>query len=783
MSRGWMKHCRRYTSWSKKPEKDSKLEQHTEDTSRIQFDSPRFFPDLLGHQDEHLRVIERALHVKIAAANNTLVITGDETQRLLAGRVATQLYGLLQNGYPIYPSDVDYAIRILSRDRSANLKDIFLDTVYISAHRRTITPKSIAQKAYIEAVRRFDIVFGIGPAGTGKTYLAMAMAVAELMKHKVIRVVLTRPAVEAGEKLGFLPGDLAEKINPYLRPLYDALYDMVDYDRASKMIERGTIEVAPLAFMRGRAQPLSSRVLTPTGWREIGSLHVGDDVIGSDGRPTAVLGVYSQGKKAVFQLTATDGAMTRCCAEHLWAVSTPADRRRGKGNRILETGAMMDRLHSAHQPRYELPLLSEPVRFPTREVPLDPYALGLLLGDGCLTGKTTPTFSTADHEMVTALETRLDNIDLVYKSGVDYVRHHTHGGRGGVIVSNPVTEKLRALGLCGTRSNTKFVPPVYLYNDPAVRLAVLQGLLDTDGGPVTQKDRSCRVQFCTSSPQLRDDVIFLVRSLGGVTYGRTRRQEDKKPGYAHGRAVVHRTDSYVLDIRLPQGMSPFQLSRKAGLYTQYGGGRPMRFIKAITPAGIEETACIRVAAPDQLYVTEDFILTHNTLNDSFVILDEAQNTTSEQMKMFLTRLGYGSKAVITGDVTQVDLPTGTRSGLKEAQRILRGIEGINFSFFSEKDVVRHRLVQDVIMAYERAHDEQERFEEERREQRRLRTQERFDHRHFGQGPRSEPEGTAHVGPHDPVSSAPDTGRTQPSISDGPNDPRPEPPVSREGQTD
>ena len=228
------------------------MSQTNGDTSRLEFENHRFFHDLLGHQDEHLRGIEKALGVKISASGTSLLITGDEEQRALAGKVASQLYGLLQNGYPVYPSDVDYAIRILSRDRSANLRDIFLDTVYISAHRRTITPKSIAQKAYIDAIRRFDIVFGIGPAGTGKTYLAMAVAVAELMKHKVSRVVLTRPAVEAGEKLGFLPGDLAEKINPYLRPLYDALHDMVDFDRASKMIERGTIEVAPLAFMRGR---------------------------------------------------------------------------------------------------------------------------------------------------------------------------------------------------------------------------------------------------------------------------------------------------------------------------------------------------------------------------------------------------------------------------------------------------------------------------------------------------------------------------------------------------
>ena len=132
------------------------------------------------------------------------------------------------------------------------MQDIFLDTIYISSHKRTITPKSVAQKAYIDAIRRYDIVFGIGPAGTGKTYLAMAMAVAELMKNNYVRIILTRPAVEAGEKLGFLPGDLAEKVNPYLRPLYDALHDMVDFDKAHKLVERGTIEVAPLAFMRGR---------------------------------------------------------------------------------------------------------------------------------------------------------------------------------------------------------------------------------------------------------------------------------------------------------------------------------------------------------------------------------------------------------------------------------------------------------------------------------------------------------------------------------------------------
>jgi phosphate starvation-inducible PhoH-like protein len=216
------------------------------------FANSTHFRTLLGNHDEHLHVLEHALGVRVVVGDGALTVEGDPIDAELASRVLEQLYGLIEQGYPIYPSDVDYALRILSGDRGANLRDIFLDTVFISASRHTITPKSVAQKAYIDAIRHFDIVFGIGPAGTGKTYLCMAMAVAELMKNNFSRIVLCRPAVEAGEKLGFLPGDLAEKVNPYLRPLYDALHDMVDYDRARKLVERGTIEVAPLAFMRGR---------------------------------------------------------------------------------------------------------------------------------------------------------------------------------------------------------------------------------------------------------------------------------------------------------------------------------------------------------------------------------------------------------------------------------------------------------------------------------------------------------------------------------------------------
>ena len=669
----------------------------------LTFANPTHFRALLGNHDEHIRLLERALGVRIDVGEGTLAVSGDAIEAELAGRVLEQLYGLIEQGYPIYASDVEYALRILSSDHTARLRDIFLDTVFISATRRTITPKSVAQKAYIDAIRNFDIVFGVGPAGTGKTYLAMAMAVAELMKNNFTRIVLCRPAVEAGEKLGFLPGDLAEKVNPYLRPLYDALNDMVDFDRARKLIERGTIEVAPLAFMRGRAQPVTSQVLTRLGWKPIGEIEPGDYVIGSDGRATQVLGVYPQGQKDVFRVTATDGASTRCCGDHLWSVQTLEDRRRSKGFRVETTRDMIGRLQRAHQNRFELPMLGAPVEFAAEDVPLEPYALGLLLGDGCLTGSTTPTFATADVELRYALEISLgEGIEVAHKGGVDYVLRNRFAGRGGLRIPNPVTVVARELGLCGTHSDTKFVPPVYLWNSTKVRLAVLQGLLDSDGGPVLQDGRSCRIQYTTTSAQLRDDVVFLVRSLGGVAYWRTRAAEGRKPGRARGRNVGYRSDAYVLDIRLPAVIAPFRLGRKAFDYENAGGGRPMRFIRSIEPDGVEDCVCIRVAAPDSLYVTDDFILTHNTLNDSFVILDEAQNTTSEQMKMFLTRLGYGSKAVVTGDVTQIDLPAGKQSGLKEAQVLLRGIEGIRIVTFTERDVVRHPLVQEIIGAYDRS---------------------------------------------------------------------------------
>ena len=651
---------------------------------------------LLGHHDELLRLIESAFpRTDITVRGNEISIGGPDAE--VAGRLFEELVLLLQAGQALDAVNVGRTIEMVRADERPS--EVLTAEVLRGAKGRTVRPKTSGQKRYVDAIRENVITFGIGPAGTGKSWLAVAMAVQALQAKEVNRIILTRPAVEAGERLGFLPGDLMAKVDPYLRPLFDALYDMVDPEGAQRLLERNTVEVAPLAFMRGRAQPTDRVVLTPTGWQAIGTLQVGDLVIGSDGRPTPVLGVYPQGERDVFEVRTQDGASTLCCAEHLWSVRTLDDKKHGNPGRVLQTQEMRGSLRRHHQRRYELPMVSNPVEFESRPVPMDPYALGLLLGDGCLTTSTTPSFTTTDPELVIALEQALDGVELNPRSAIDYVLNRAGRGRGST--PNPVTTVLRELDLAGTRSATKFVPEEYLWNSASVRLAVLQGLLDTDGGPVTQRGRSCRIHYCTSSPRLRDDVVFLVRSLGGVVYWRTRLAEGRKPGFANGRPVPYRSDSYVLDIRLPAGVEPFRLARKAAKYGNFGAGRPMRMIDSIEPAGRAETVCIQVGAADSLYVTDDFLVTHNTINEAFIILDEAQNTTPEQMKMFLTRIGFGSKAVITGDVTQVDVPNG-RSGLLGLERILTGIDGLGFVKLTNRDVVRHRIVQDIVDAYDRA---------------------------------------------------------------------------------
>ncbi|TDP96260.1 phosphate starvation-inducible PhoH-like protein [Labedaea rhizosphaerae] len=553
---------------------------------------------LLGSRDENLRTAEEVLTADVHVRGNEVTLSGEPSDVAFAERVFAELVTLARRGQQVDPATVRRTVAMLSSDAAESPAEV-LSLDIISRRGRTIRPKTLNQKRYVDAIDEHTLVFGIGPAGTGKTYLAMAKAVQALQAKQVNRIILTRPAVEAGERLGFLPGTLYDKIDPYLRPLYDALHDMVDPESIPRLMQAGTIEVAPLAYMRGRAQPVDTKVLTPFGFRPIGDLRVGDLVVGSNGEPTPVLGVYPQGPKKTYRVHAQDGSSVLCSEDHLWTVRTAGD-----SWRVRQTKDML-----GQRGIHELPMLTAPVAMPYRAVPTDPYGFGSSFAAGLPIG-------------------------------------------GGTALATSMR--------------------VYLDNCVEVRLSALQGLLDTGGAPATG-----HIEYRAPSTEIAVDVVALVQSLGGTATPR----------------------GHVLEIRLPQDIAPFRVVDKLGRYE--GTDQPVRFIDRIEPAGVEEAVCIQVAAEDSLYVTEDYLLTHNTLNDAFIILDEAQNTTPEQMKMFLTRLGFGSKIVVTGDVTQVDLPGGHASGLRIVRDILQGVRDVHFAQLTSHDVVRHRLVGDIVDAYER----------------------------------------------------------------------------------
>ncbi len=207
---------------------------------------------LLGKYDENLKLVENTLGVKIVGRGEQLTVTGEVAEVEKAVRLFDELLAVIRRGGIVKKHEVNFALKAIREGKESDIRDIYLDRIEVSSKRHYITPQTKGQKEYIDAIRRYDIVFCIGPAGTGKTYLAMAMAVNALQKQEASRIILARPAVEAGESLGYLPGDLYEKVSPYLRPLYDALYDMMEVERIERYIERGIIEVAPLAYMRGR---------------------------------------------------------------------------------------------------------------------------------------------------------------------------------------------------------------------------------------------------------------------------------------------------------------------------------------------------------------------------------------------------------------------------------------------------------------------------------------------------------------------------------------------------
>ena len=349
----------------------------------------------------------------------------------------------------------------------------------------------------------------------------------------------------------------------------------------------------------GKAQPLTSFILTPTGWRRMGDIRVGDKVIGADGFPTKVLGVYPQGVKDVYKIMFSDGCATECCGDHLWRVTTALKKWRGGRGELLSASELIGNLKTTvinssgkYNNKYYIPLV-DPIRFEREDsLPMDPYLLGLLLGDGGLTNSVV--ISLADQELI-------DSVESILPPG-HYMKRRKHGGCDYQLSgpdrkegSNLIRTALKKLGLFGKRSEQKYVPYIYKFSSIPNRIAILQGLLDTDGS-VGKKGGA--IEYSSTSLRLAMDVQFIVQSLGGVA------KITEKPT----RCQL----AYRVRISLPNNIEPFRLSRKAERVVKRKKYFPTRAIVSIEPFGRKPTQCIRVEAADGLYLTDNCIVTHNT---------------------------------------------------------------------------------------------------------------------------------------------------------------------------
>jgi Flp pilus assembly CpaF family ATPase len=413
-------------------------------------------------------------------------------------------------------------------------------------------------------------------------------------------------------------------------PLYKRLILMI---RQNKNI----LIVAPQGA--GKALPLDTPILTPSGWTTMGQVKVGDFVIGRNGKPTRVVGVYPQGRKTAYRVTFNDGTSTVCCDEHLWSVRTHDDRIAGKGfERVLSLADMLrDGYHTGQGfSKYEIPMV-EPVAFQKRDLPLDPYVLGVLIGDGALSSQNSPRFSTADDEIVQSMKALLPTgTDVTYVAGYDYrmterahiTRYFPNTGRHGagrnlrIRDRSTLTKHLQALGLFGKRSHETFIPDAYLYTSVEQRVALLQGLFDTDA---SVDRRGTSIEFVTTSQMLAQHVVFLVQSLGGIATVNT-----KIPTYIHNGEQCEGKPAYRILVRIPNGITPFRLRRKVQRLRPRTEYPPRRKIERIEPVEACEMQCIAVDAPDHLYVINDCLVTHNTtlanaiLNTTYTIYPDTR---------------------------------------------------------------------------------------------------------------------------------------------------------------
>jgi phosphate starvation-inducible PhoH-like protein len=501
-----------------------------------------------------------------------------------------------------------------------------------------------------------------------------------LLRKIYEKIIITRPTVSK-EEIGFLPGDLREKMDPWVQPIYQNLFLLYDKEKVEKLIADNKIEIVPVSFMRGRAQSLDSKIYTPDGFKLMRDIKSGDWVIGSNGQPIKVLEIFPQGEKDIYKISFSDGSSTECCDEHLWDVAPNSSKSPKFTTKQLKD--FKDNLKTkGNQRKYKIPILSNPVEFSYKETLIDPYTLGCLLGDGSITKGVSPTFTTSDTEILDYFKLP-SNYNIHKIKGDNYDYRLSSNDR-----NNLLTQHLEELELLGTKSNTKFIPDIYKYNSVETRLEILRGILDTDGDIGTHPNKTCRINFNSVSIRLIEDVIEIVNSLGGTT---TTPKIAKNKGDItewKGQIIRSNYDSFRINIILPPHLNPFKLKRKSELFKN--PTNIYRTIDKVEYIGKKEAQCILVDSSDHLYTTDNFILTHNTFVDSCVIVDEAQNVTHEQMEMIVTRLGLRSKMIVCGDTHQIDLKKKGDSGFKflyTASRKIKNLEAITLTSNHRNEIV------------------------------------------------------------------------------------------------
>jgi phosphate starvation-inducible PhoH-like protein len=553
------------------------------------------------------------------------------------------------------------------------------------------TARSKSQATAMDVISRSTITFVLGPAGTGKTHLSSGYAVQRLLAGEIENIIICRPSV-ATEELGYLPGNAEEKVAPYLVPFFDALERIAGRQGTQRDLVTKAVKIAPLAYLRGRSQPLDAKVLTPSGYRCMGEIVVGDEVIGSDGLPTRVEGVYPQGELDVYKVTFADHTSVECSGDHLWLTSTMKQRQYGAST-VRTTLEIKDTVRTKHGPKVHSVPLTAPVQFAAREpLPIDPYTLGALLGDGNMDATACVTVCNPEQEitgrMACAVAPDLRLAAAKQRAGYSPTyRIVQNGTKGG----NALRRNLSALGLRGKLGHDKYVPQEYLLASVQDRVDLLRGLMDTDGCVTDHPGGSSRVEFSSTSPRLAKDVQFLVQSLGGTASVRKRDHSGTAPHEVNGRMIHHRRPSYVVNVKI-NAFNPFFVSRKA---KRWKPQKAIRLISSIERVGKKPCQCIRVAASDSLYLTDHCIVTHNTFRKSVMILDEAQNTTFAQLKLFMTRIGAGSQVIINGDTDQSDLPTSSQR-LEEVADRLKAVPGVSVYWFTDADIVRHSIIGPVL---------------------------------------------------------------------------------------